>query len=228
MQALDYLLPQPPFDLTPEKQAAFEKLFDSTPLDSFVEYRLPYPKWQFLSWLCQSRNLVLHGSQKTDIEIVEPRKATDVKAFSNQEAIYATTDGIWVIFFAIVNRKHFSPLSLFNSCLNIRVSPGQTLGPLYFFSITHSALLQKPWCDGVIYVLPRENFEQEPAQKMFGAEIVFPHWIGSKPTSPVAKLNVQPQDFPFLDEIHGHNDETLRQLVVAEPNGFPWPQAIIS
>lgn len=228
MQALDYLLPQPPFDLTSEKESAFEALFASTPLGSFVEYRLPYPKWQFLSYLCQSRNFVLHGSQNAGIEIVEPRKAIDVKAFSSREAIYATTDGIWVLFFAILDRKHFSPLSLFNSCLDIRVSSEQTLGPFYFFSITYSALLQKPWCDGVIYVLPRESFEQEPAQKMFGAKIVFPHWIGSKPTRPLAKLRVHPQDFPFLDEIHGHDDETLRQLVAVDPNGFPWPQAIVN
>ena len=228
MQALDYLLPQPPFDLTPEKQSAFETLFASTPLGSFVEYRLPYPKWQFLSSICKSRNLVMHGSQYTDIGIIEPRKAIDIKAFSNHEAIYATTDGIWVIFFAIVDRRNFGPLSLFNTCLDIRVSPEQTLGPLYFFSVTHSALPQKPWCDGVVYILPRENFEQEPAQTIYGSEIIFPHWIGSKPTKPLAKLRVQAQDFPFLYEIHGHDDETLTQLALADPNGFPWPQAIVT
>jgi hypothetical protein len=228
MQALDYLLPQPTFDLSSDKQAEFETLIDSTPSGSFVDYQLAHPKWQFLSYLCQSRNLVLHGSQNLEIAEVEPRKAIDTKAFSAQDAIYATTDGIFVIYFAIIDRRNFSPLSLFNSCLDIRVSPDQVLGPLYFFSITHSALLQKPWCDGAIYILPRENFEQEPAQQMSGAEIIFPHWISRRPATPIAKLLVQPKDFPFLAEIHGHNDEKLTRLAAADPNGFPWPEALIN
>ena len=226
MQALDFLLPQPTFDLSPVKQAEFDMLFDSTPSGSFVDYQLDYPKWQFLSYLCKSRNLVLHGSQNLDIDEVEPRKANDKKAFSDQNAIYATTDGIWVIYFAIIDRKRFSQLSLFNSCLEIRTSSDHIMGPLYFFSITHSALIQEPWCEGTVYILPRDNFEQEQAQQTLGANIIFPHWIGSQPTKPVAKLHVQPQDFPFLAKVHGHNDEKLVQLATADPDGFPWPEAL--
>lgn len=226
MQALDYLLPQPLFDLTPEQQAAFDDLFASTRQNGWIHYQLLYPKWQFLSYLCRSTALVLHGSQNADVTIVEPRKAMDGRAFSGQKAIYATTDGIWAIFFAIVDRKHFTPLSLFNSCLNIQISADQILGPLYFFSITHSALLQKPWCDGAVYILRRENFEQELPQKMLGAKIIFPHWISVEPAKPVAKLLVQPQDFPFLADVHGHNDEKLARLAAQDANGFPWPEAL--
>ena len=228
MNPLDYLLPQPPFDLTPEKQVTFASLLNLSPTGGFIDYQLSYPKWQFLSYLCQSRNLVLHGSQNADIEMVEPRKATDVKAFSAQEAIYATTDGIWVIFFAIVDRKNFGALTLFNSCLDIQVSSGQRFGPLYFFSITRTALIQNPWCEGTVYILPRDKFEQESVQQMMGVEITFPHWISSIPAHPVAKLNVGPQDFPFLADIHGHDDEKLIQLTAADPNGFPWPEALVS
>jgi hypothetical protein len=201
-------------------------LVDSTSPGSFVDYQLAYPKWQFLSYICQSRNLVLHGSQNQDIDVVEPRKAIDIKTFSGQNAIYATTDGIWVIFFAIIDRKNFGRLSLFNSCLDIQISPGMKMGPLYFFSITHSVLLQKPWCDGAVYLLPREDFQQEPVQQMMGADIIFPHWISSKPAIPIAKLIVQSQDFPFLAEVHGHDDDQLNALATADPNGFPWPAAL--
>ena len=225
MQALDHLLPQPPFDLTPEKQAAFDSLFNSS-LEGHIHYQLPYPKWQFLTYLCSAREMVLHGSQDTDIQVVEPRKAMDIKAISNQNAIYATTDGIWSIFFAIVDRKNFQPLSLFNSCLNIRVSPDDMLGPLYFFSITHSALLRQPWCDGMIYILPRADFIQEPAQQVSGAQIIFPHWYSFKPAIPVSKLPVQPDDFPFLSQVHDHNDKRLIELSTANPNGFPWEAAL--
>ena len=60
--------------------------------------------------------------------------ANDVRAFSNQRAIYATTDGIWVIYFAILNRKLYPEMSLFNSCFQARVSnrPAKRSGVLLF------------------------------------------------------------------------------------------------
>lgn len=227
MNPLDYLLPQPLFDLPLEKREAFESLIASPPPGSQIDYQLPFPKWQFLSYVCATRDLVLHGSQNADIDVVEPRRARDVRAFSAQDAIYASTDGIWVIYFAIIDRRKFSPLSLFNSCLKIQISPDQVMGPLYFFSITHSALVRKPWCDGVIYILPRANFIQEAPQKISGVDVIFPHWVSSMPSSPVFKLQVKPEDFPFLDQVHGHDDEKLSRLSAADPGGFPWPEAWI-
>jgi hypothetical protein len=63
---------------------------------------------------------------------------------------------------------------------------------------------------------------------MMGAEIIFPHWIGRKPVQPVASLVAGPQDFPFLAEIHGHDDEKLVKLAQENPDGFPWPEALMS
>ena len=221
MEAPSYLLPRPQFDITPSKKAAFEALYLSTPTGSFVDYHLPYPKWQYLSYLCETRELVLHGSQNLGIDEVEPRLAVDIRAFSNQRAIYATTDGIWVIYFAILDRKSHPGMSLFNSCLRARVAADQLSEPLYFFSITQSVRIQNPWCEGVIYILPRRTFIQEAPQQMQGAEIIFPHWISSLPAKPVARLLVGPTDFPFLSQIHGHNDEKLVNLYTSHPDVFP-------
>lgn len=228
MQAMKYLLPRPSFRLATTRRAACAALLASTPPGAWIDYRLPFPKWQFLSALCQSGDWVLHGSQNQAITEVRPQKARDVRAFSAQEAIYATTDGIWVIFFAIVDRQGGGSLSLFNSCLTLQVPPGLTIGPLYFFSITQSALLRQPWCEGAVYILPRAGFEQEPPQSMPGASLVFPHWISGRPAQPRAILRVGPQDFPFLAYIHGHDDEILTRLYQEDPNGFPWPEALIS
>lgn len=225
MNPLDYYLPQPAFDLAPTQQSEFDALFASTLSGGWIDYRLESPKWQFLSYLCHSKNLVLHGSQNRMIDEVEPRQAHDIRAFSAQESIYATTDGIWVIYFAIVDRQCFQ-LSLFNSCVKIRIPSGPELGPLYFFSVTQEVLVKNPWCEGAIYILPRENFEQELPQQMLGAEVVFPHWVSSRPAAPIAKLMVGPQDFPFLTQVHGHNEEKLTRLAAADPNGFPWPEAL--
>lgn len=228
MDAPSFLLPRPCFNKTPEMVAAFDNLCQATPLGAFIDYALPYPKWQFLSFLCETRNLVLHGSQNLQISQVEPRQANDKRAFSNQLAIYATTDGIWVLYFAILDRKKYPEMTLFNSCFQARISPDQFSEPLYFFSITQSVLIQKPWCTGAVYILPRQSFIQESIQQAQGTEIVFPHWISSRSAQPIAKLLVEPDDFPFLDQIHGHNDEKLVQLSSANPNGFPWLEALDS
>jgi hypothetical protein len=228
MKAPDWLLPGPPFDMSPEKQKAFEDLWQLKSKEDLIDYSLPYPKWQFLSYLCETKELVLHGSQNHDIDIIEPRQANDIRAYSNQRTIYATTDGIWVIYFAILDRKKYPEMSLFNSCLRARLSADQLSDPMYFFSITHSVLLQKPWCKGMIYILPRQSFEREAPQQMQGVEIVFPHWISPVSAKPAAKLMVGSQDFPFLAQIHGHNNEKLGQLATADPNGYPWPEALES
>jgi hypothetical protein len=228
MNAPSFLLPRPPYDKTPEMMAAFDNLLQSTSIGDVIDYSLPFPKWQFLSYICETKNLVLHGSQNLGINLVEPRQANDKRAFSNQFAIYATTDGIWVIYFAILDRRKYPELTLFNSCLQARISPEQFSEPLYFFSITQSVLQQKPWCTGAIYILPRQSFTQEFAQQAQGTEVIFPHWISSKSAQPIAKLLVEPDDFPFLNQIHGHNDEKLIQLASANPNGFPWLDALES
>jgi hypothetical protein len=221
MEAPSYFLPRPSVRISSTKEAAFEELWQSVPEGSFIDYQLSYPKWEFLSYLCESRELVLHGSQNLSIEEVEPRQANDKRTFSNQHAIYATTDGIWVIYFAILNRKKYPKMSLFNSCLQARVTAGQLSEPLYFFSITQSVLIKKPWCEGAIYILPRKKFEQEAPQQIMGVEVIFPHWISSSSVKPVAKVKAGPKDFPFLEQIHGHNDEKLVELFASNPGVFP-------
>jgi hypothetical protein len=221
MEAPSYLLPRPQFEITPAKKAAFEELWQSPPEGSFIDYQLPYPKWEYLSYLCDTKELVLHGSQNLSIDMIEPRQAIDKRAFSNQRAIYATTDGIWVIYFAILDRKRYAEMSLFNSCVRVWIAENQLSVPLYFFSITQSVLLQKPWCEGAIYILPRQSFVQEAPQHVMGVDVVFPHWISTLPAKPIAKIRVGPRDFPFLDQIHGHNDEKLVELYTTNPDVFP-------
>ena len=228
MPGYELLLSQPPVESTPEMWQAFERLFQDTPVGGLIDYQIHYPKWQFLSWLCETKVLVLHGSQNLEIDVVEPRQARDVRAFSKQETIYATTDGIWVIYFAIIDRKNFTGLSLFNSCLQVRIAADQWSNPLYFFSVSQFAMVQNPWCEGMVYILPRQAFEQEAHQQAQGMEVDFPHWISSVAVEPVARLRVEPQDFPFLDQIRGHDDERLAELYQSNPDGFPWPEALVS
>lgn len=228
MKLPDLYLPRPEFELTPEKHSAFEILWDATKHGEQIVYQLPFPKWQFLTYLCETKPVILHGSQNGDIPLVKPQQARDIREFSKQRAIYATTDGIWVIFFAILDRKTYRSMSLYNACFRVQVSEDQWSLPYYFFSITHSVRTQDPWLNGMIYILPRDSFEKEPNQQVMGVTLDFPHWVSPSPAKPLAKLIVGPEDFPFLSEIHGHDDALLNQLIIEKPEGLPWPEALIT
>ncbi len=227
MEILDHYLSRPELNLSPEKQSAFENLWDAAGHGELFDYHLPYPKWQFLSYLCDTKPVILHGSQLSELPTVQPRQANDIRAFANQRAIYATTDGIWVIYFAILDRKNH-PMSLYNACFRFQDAVDLWSDPYYFFSISHSALKHSPWISGTIYILPRESFNKEPNQQIMGVTVDFPHWVSTSPAEPIAKLTVGPEDFPFLAQIHGHDDDLLAKLVKEDPDGFPWPEALIS
>ena len=228
MEIPELYLPGFELDLDSEKQLAFDVLLEKTKPGAYIDYQLPFPKWQFLTYLCETRPVVLHGSQQPGISVVEPRQARDIRDFSNQRAIYATTDGIWVIYFAILDRKNHPGISLFNACFRYKDGDDQWSHPFYFFSISHAVRIQHPWIMGTIYILPRHSFIKEPNQQIMGATVDFPHWVSSTPAEPLAKLLVGMEDFPFLSQIHGHDDALLEKLVKENPQGFPWPEALIS
>ncbi len=224
MQAPSYLLPQPLLHYTSDMLDAFERLYSdivAAPFGQPIDYYLPQPRWQFLSFIGATKDVVLHGSCRPDLDIVEPKQAQDIRAFSAQRAIYATTDGIWAIFFAILDRQHY-PMSLCNTCVQARLPSGQWSDPLYFFSITRSALAQRPWCRGAVYILPREHFAQEPSQQYNGVEVMFPHWMSEVSAKPLGRMIVGTEDFPYLAQIRGHDDEVIRRRASEDPAGFPW------
>ena len=88
--------------------------------------------------------------------------------------------------------------------------PGGALhGPYYVFSVSRSALPNRPWHSGTVYLLPRKSFvTQSPIP--FGENQVHIAQLASfEPLEPLAKLTVAPEDFPFLAQIRGHDDERL-------------------
>jgi hypothetical protein len=222
-KTIRYLLPEPPRDHSADTLAAFERIWRQAADTPGCElaYELDVPRWQFLAWLVDNHPIVLHGSPLQDLTVVEPRQANDVRDFSAQAAIYAATDGIWVIFFAILNRPEI-PMSIFNSAVRIR-PPGQVFSPpFYFFSVSRGAYERGPYCPGMVYILSREGFVQDPMNDFGGIEISVPQWAGHHPARPLARLRVTPQDFPFLEHVRWHEPQILHERMQANPLGFPW------
>jgi hypothetical protein len=187
-----------------------------------IQYTLPWPKWQFLCHVADHHDIALHGSGNPDIALFEPRKSNDLSEFGNQKAVYAASDGLWAMFFAIVDRERVP--SITNACIRLEEESGAIHGPLYVFSVSRSALPHQPWRTGTVYLLPRKTFSTQPSMAFGSSQVHFAQLASLVPVEPVAKLMVTPQDFPFLAQIRGHDDERLQEYATALQTGTPWPK----
>jgi predicted hotdog family 3-hydroxylacyl-ACP dehydratase len=55
-----------------------------------------------------------------------------------------------------------------------------------------------------------------------GTRIQVAQVASALPVEPAAKLLVHPGEFPFLQQIRGHDDELIAARMAADPAGFPW------
>ena len=204
--------------------AGFERLFAAT-LEcgpgTVINYTLLAPKWQFLCYLSDHKEILLHGSGQSDILEFEPRQSNDVGEFGNRRAVYAASDGIWPICFAVMDRDA-GVTSLVNSCARVVGSDGSRSEPYYFFSINADGLRRRPWRRGTIYLLPRHNFEQQALQPYRGLQLEVAQWASPVPVRALARLTVEPGDFPFLGQMHAHDPQVVKERAARDPDGFPW------
>ena len=217
-----WFLPRPPMPLNVETRAAFDTLYEQLKVSggSLGRYDLAAPLWQFLCYIADTKDVLLHGSGDPAISIFEPRKSNDVHAFGDQQAVYASSDGLWPMYFAVIDRSRI-PL-ICNSSARVRSAAGELGDPFYFFSVSAPALAERPFRPGTIYLLPRATFQQQPAEPHPKGELLVAQWASLVPVKPLARLTVAPEDFPLLDAIRGHDDETLLARAKANPAGFPW------
>ena len=224
MFSASYWLRRPEQLETSETRASFEHLYEAqvTPATgAFIDYTLSVPKWQFLNYLTDHKEILLHGSRDPDIGAFEPRQATDAYAFGNQRAVYAASDGLWALYYALINTHKHKGISRLNACFRCERSGG--LGePYYFFSLNFEVLADEPWRPGVVYLLPRETFVQEPPKVWRGTMTRSAQWASPVAVGPLAKLRVEPEDFPFLSEVRGHDKEAVARQAREDPEGFPW------
>ncbi|MEO8285327.1 MAG: hypothetical protein ABI670_02700 [Chloroflexota bacterium] len=219
-----YFERRPSMDLSADTIASFERLYAEAVehgTGAEIDYRLSAPKWQFLCYMADTRGILLHGSGNPDITEFEPRQSNDTHEFGNRKAVYAASDGLWAMYFAIVDRdRHVN--SLINSCFRVLDSDKKPGDPIYFFSINDDALPHRPWRNGMIYLLPSATFEQQPLDDYKGVDAEIAQWASLVPVKPLAKLAIVPDDFPFLSRIRGHNLKEVMERATANPDGFPW------
>ena len=221
-ELVHYLNPRPPLSLDyAELTEAIEVRMALRPSAEMVRIE---PKaiapWKLLCYLADQGDVVLHGTGDPNISEFIPRQPVDSNPFGAQMAVYAASDGIWPMFYAILDRAA-EGFSLHNGCVSF-VEDGSLTPPRYFFSIEQSALSRRAFRNGFVYVLPKQSFRQDPQTEMAGVKFVVHHWASLDAVRPLAIISVTPEDFPFLEGIRGHDDRTLAERMREDPDRFPW------
>lgn len=222
----DYWLRRPHRELDAQTRSDFDQLFariKATETITRIEYTLPAPKWQFLCYLADQQGVILHGTGDPQIQVFEPRPSNDLNDFGAQTAVYAAGDGLWAMFFAILDRSHYS-MTTSNACIRLVDTSGQVSEARYVFSISRPALRQQPWRTGMIYLLPADTFVNQPSLRYGPYEVRVPQLASLVPVKPFAQMEVAPEDFPFLKDIRGIDDHRLAEYGQAMQAGAPWPE----
>lgn len=217
-----YYLPRPAFTLDAAAQAACTALLHESMAQPVLDLtgRIPVPLWQFCAYLTDTQPVLLHASNNPSIHEFEPRQSNDSNPFGNRSAVFAASDGIWPMFFAIVDRSR--PCSMVNGCVRVTDATGVRSAPFYYFSISAQVRAAESWRSGTLYMLPRDSFEQHPVERKHDLIYEAQEWASLKPVRPYAKISFAPHEFPFLAQIHGHDDALIARRAQDDPDGWPW------
>lgn len=223
----DYWLERPPFRAGRATEAAVDAFLRATDadgggglvdVDSILREAPGVVRWHFLCSLGSRRRIAFHGTGDGSIERFEPREPVDFAPFGQQQAVFATSDPLWAMFYAIVDRGRHR-LTLTNGCLVLE----ETGERRYFFTVSREALPARPWRTGYLYLLPADTFVEQPAASYAGYAARVPQLASPVPVTPFARLRVAPRSFPFLGRIRGHDDERLAEYAQAVMAAAPWP-----
>lgn len=220
------MVPRPAMPQDCDTLSAFDRFYDDAIAagpQHPIDYTLSAPRWQFICHVADTKGVLLHGSGNPEIQAFEPRQPDDTTVFGNQKAVYGASDGLWPMYFAMLDRDNH-PMTMINSCVRLEEDGGPG-APLYFFSISQHALEAKAFRTGTLYFLPRQGFVQQPPG-MFGGRRVYPaQWVSHEAVRPLAKVTVAAEDFPLLWALRGHHDVSTFERARNDPDGFPWVDA---
>lgn len=167
---------------------------------------IPLDSW--IRWLTDQNVVLFHGSASGDLDELSPRRTSyefkDEAGRGNLPAIYATQDGWWSLWFAIVARDGLR--GTIRSGFEWVDRPDGSRLTVYYFSVDQRELPRAPWHDGWLYILPRDTFQQLP---IVPGGPPSSEWASTEAVRPLARLRVTPADFPFLEHVCGHDDGEL-------------------
>jgi hypothetical protein len=177
-------------------------LLDSTLVkgpNTKVDYHLPYPKVDFLNYICDWRGYVAHGSPLQDFITLQPLRLTqDSSKFGNRRQIFCSPDGTWALWFAVLDKSKIRVTE--NGCVRLGHGPGRI--KYYHFDLPAENKSEPPFADGMVYIANPADFpEHRPFPVLDWLDAEIEEWGSAEPVIPLAKLPVTPADFPYLDKV---------------------------
>jgi hypothetical protein len=105
----DYWVERPPLSLNGPTHSAIEEFLSLARPDRVLDVDAllaggDVTPWHFLCGLAERREIAFHGTGDPSIESFEPSEPIDFAPFGRQKAVFATSDPIWAMFYAIVDR----------------------------------------------------------------------------------------------------------------------------
>jgi hypothetical protein len=212
----------PALDLTPEEEERYRRLLEEIRTDGDGGWLdVDPPRWRFAEWLTRQNAAIFHGSPKPDIDVFAPIRSSvelmDHAGTGNLAAVYGTPHGLWAMWFAVLDRPALEG-SIRNGVMRWTDSEGRLL-VLYFFSVHHEHVGGEIWRPGTLYLLPRETFRANP---LFPGGPGSSEWASPEELRPLKRIAVEPEDFPFRDQVGSHDDaelieaERLAEIVLAK------------
>lgn len=154
-----------------------------------LDYRIDVPKWQFLHYLVERHQVVLHGSPTPGIDVLTPRsRSWGGGRTSGQPGVFAVDHALFAMYFAIMDNGKVSYKS--NGIWTSKRPDGSAVRS-FRLAIEFAGLAARPFHDGTIYILPAETFT------MMG------ELTSLVPVRPYARLAISPSDHPVLEHIWG-------------------------
>lgn len=202
------LLP-PPLELSPDEDSRFAELLAEIrddPDGGWLE--VDPPRWRFVEWLGRRDAVIFHGSPKPDIDLFAPVRTSvelmDHAGTGNLAAVYGTPSGLWAMWFAVLDRDRLEG-SIRNGVLRWTSGDGRTLD-LYHFSVHEGHVGGDIWREGTLYLLPRATFRANP---LVPGGPPSSEWASPEAVRPLKRIAVEPEDFPFRDQVGGHDDSLV-------------------
>lgn len=161
----------------------------------------------YLRWLAAHRDVLFHGTKQADLgELHTKRLTSDVTDFGAQQAVFASDDPIWAMYFALLRRGDTFGSTRNGSLAAVGAEPCRRR---YFLSVNHG---HEPALDpGWLYVLPRKGFHSE--RPWYGV-LDTAHWVSEVAVRPMVRMAVGLEDFPLADAVGRHSrDESLARTL---------------
>lgn len=175
--------------------------------------------WRALAALV-ARGLLLHGSQRRGLDMLEPRAPIDfsIDEFSKSPAVYATEDPSWAIGYAI-RAAHCR--GMLNACFHPGTSTVDPATRRIFLSYARGAGGQAATAPGVVYAVPADGFIRMPSYRDLRLGMITEcQWINPEPVPVMAEVPVSAQNLPLVPLLHDAREVAARSA--ADPQGFPW------